>query len=182
MDKSTVVIKGSFKGILGEFIKNILILLATYVLYIISKNTKASYYAKYSIDSFFGFAMEFKEMKAIAILSFVFVLYLILAIIGIHVLYKTIMLLYETQRTITIDFISGKILAKTYSFPFNKIIDEHKFNEIITVSITQSIAHKIFDSGDFYIEYLTCSKVDSQLRAMEIPYINEASKIKQNLI
>lgn len=182
MDKNNVVIKGSFKGISGDFFKNIMVIICIFIVYYISNSIRKNYYSKYGISSFFDFVTDFEHIPVIALLSFIFLIFLILVIIGISTLCKIIILLYETQKTISIDFISSKIIIESYSFPFYKITEENLFNDIISVNISQGLLNRTFNTGDLYIEYLTCSKVDSQLKSLEIPYVSSPLKIKAKLI
>jgi hypothetical protein len=182
MEKNNVIIKGSFKGISADFSKNIVVLICIFILYLISNNIRKTYYSKYGISSFIDFVTGFEHISVIAIISSIFLLFFILAIIGISTFYKTIILLYETQRTITIDFTAGKILVESYSFPFIKNTDENLFNDIISININQGLLNRTFNTGDIYIEYLTCSKVDSQLRTLEMPYVSMPFKVKTKLI
>lgn len=182
MEKSTITIKGSFKGISGDFFKNIIILVCTLVVYVVSNNLRKNYYSKFGISSFFDFVTGFENLSVIAILSCIFLLFFILAIVALSTILKTAALLYEIHRITTIDFISGKILVESYSFPFNKNTDENLFNDIINVNINQGLMNRTFNTGYIYIEYLTCSKVDSQLRTLEIPHVSMPFKIKTKLI
>lgn len=182
MDKNNVIIKGSFKGISGDFFKNVVVLICTFIVYVFSNNLRKTYYSKYGITSFFKFVTDLEHIPVIAILSSLFLLFFILAVIALSTFFKTIVLLYETQKTITIDYISSKILIETYSFPFNKMTEENLFNDIICVNIEQGLMDRLFGTGDIYIEYLTCSKVDSKLRTLQISYVSSPIKIKTKLI
>ena len=182
MEKSTIIVRGSIIGIAGDFLKNVIILICTYVVYAIGKDVKQQYYEEFNITSLVDFAMEFKHTKEAVIISFIFLLFLILALIAISTIYKAFKLLYEIPKSITFDSINGKIIAVTYSFPFNKNVDENKFDEIIEVNISQGLLHRLFNSGDMYIEYLALNKIDSQLRHIEIPYISCPFKVKPRMM
>lgn len=182
MDKNTVVIRGSFKGILGDFIMNFLMLILTFTVYSVANKYRLKYYEDYDIKSFFSFVMEFTNIKVIVILFSIFLLFFILLIAAISLVFKIIGLLYETQKVITVDYVAGKILVETFSFPFSKTVEEHKFNDIVNVSISQSLLGRLFSTGDMYIEYLTCSKVDSKLKTLDITYVNGPFRIKPKMI
>ena len=83
MEKSTIIVRGSIIGIAGDFFKNVIILICTYVVYAISKDVKQQYYEEFNITSLVDFAMEFKHTKEAVIISFIFLLFLILALIAI---------------------------------------------------------------------------------------------------
>jgi hypothetical protein len=182
MEKNSITISGSFKGIAGTFLKRILILILVCIFYIIISNIKNQYYSEYNIESLWAFITAFTNFEVIAILSLIFIVYLILLWIFITVLYKTILLVYEIPKTTVIDFQNEKITSTTYSFPFSKQVDENKFNDIINVVISQDMMKRLFNSGHLYIEFLTYSKLDSQLRNIEITYVANPLKLKQELL
>lgn len=182
MENNSMVIRGSFRGILGDLLKKIIILICTTLVYFISNNVENQYYKEYNIDSFISFVIELQHPYIMAILSFIFILYIILLLIFLSTLYKTIILLYETLKTTVIDFQSGKITVSYYTFPFNKEVQEHKFNEIININISQNLFQRLFQTGNLYIEYLTYSKLDSQLRTINITYVVQPFTIKPELI
>lgn len=182
MEKNNLLIKGSFRGIASDFTKYILILLASIILYAVCSNIKNQYYSAYNIHSFFTFATQIENVKETAILSLLFLLFLILIIVCISIFFKLIGLLYELGKSISIDAANGKIICTTYSFPLSKNIDENKFDDIISVNITQSFMDRIYSSGNLYLEFVACTKVDSQLRNIEIKNVSYPLKIKQKLI
>lgn len=182
MEKNSLVIKGSFRGIAGDFLKNLGILLITFVVYSLSNNIKNKYYKEYNIKSFISFVTELDHIDVMAIISFIFLLFIILFFIALTRVYRTIILIYEAFKVITIDYVNGKIISATYSFPFNKTVDENKFDEIIGVSLNQDLMSNIFSTGDLNIEYIVCNKVDSQLKNIEITYVVHPFKIKAKML
>jgi hypothetical protein len=122
------------------------------------------------------------NVDIIAILALIFIFYIIIAVLFIREFYKTILLFYNIPGKVTIDYDTMKITSKTYSFPFNVQVDENKFDDIINVVVTQDLSKKLFNSGDLYIEFLVNSKLDSQLRNIEIPNISTPFKIKRDLL
>lgn len=182
MDKNTLVIKGSFKGIAGDFLKNFLLLLGSYIVYTIANHYKVKLYSEKEISSFFKFVVALEDMPTIIILFSIFLIFATLLVLAIYLVFKIINLLYETQKVVTIDYVAGKIYNVTYSFPLSKYTEEHKFTDIISVNIYQNMIHRLFGVGNLNIEYLTCSKVDSKLRNLEVTYLNAPVKVKQKLI
>jgi hypothetical protein len=182
LDKNLVTIRGSFRGIAGDFLKNILILTFTIFVYVICSDIKGQYYTEYNIESFWKFVTELQHPDVMAIISLIFISYAVLLWVSLRSAFKIIVLLYETLKTTVIDFNNGKIITTSYSFPFSKEVDENKFNEIININITQDLLQRLFNTGDVTIEYLTYSKVDSQLRNLEVTYVVKPFAIKPEMI
>jgi hypothetical protein len=182
MEKNTLVIRGSFRGIAAELIKRLIIFICTIIIYQISNSIKNKFFTEYNINSFTGFVMEFDHAKVIIIISSIYLLFVILLFIALATIYKIINILYETLSVVTFDFPGGKVTEVTYSFPFIKKVDENKFDEVINVNISQGLMNQLFSSGNMYVEYLTCSKVDSQLRNLEISNVVHPFKTKLKMM
>jgi hypothetical protein len=182
METNKITIRGSFKGISGNFTKNIVYLLVILIVYLIANVNKNKYFRRHNITSLWNFIKGFTEPKIIIILLSLYLLIFILLVLGISITIKIIALLYETQKLVIIDYSTGKITEETLSFPFTKSQEESKFNDIISVNITQDMLHRLFNSGDLYLEYMTYTKVDSKIRNMEITYVESPHKIKSKMI
>jgi hypothetical protein len=182
MEKNTLVIRSSFMGIAGEFLKNTFIIICMVIVYLFCSNIKMQYYTEYNIQSFFSFVIELKHIKEMGIISFIYILYVVLFFIVLSTSFKTIKLFYEAFKKMVIDYESGRITYTSYSFPFNKEVDENKFNDIINVNINQDFFHRLFRTGHISIEYLAFNKVDSQLRSLEITYVSRPFKLKSEML
>ena len=56
------------------------------------------------------------------------------------------------------------------------------FHQIIQVRIDQNLLDRLAGGGNLYVEYLVLSKLDSQLRVLELPFIKHPEKLKRKLI
>lgn len=182
METNTLVIRSSFWGIAGDFLKNIFIIACMIFVYLFCSNLKMQYYSEYNITSFLSFVMELKHIKEMGIISFIYILYVVIFLIILSTSYKTIKLFYEVLKKTVIDYESGRITSTTYSFPFNKVVDENKFSEVINVNIDQDLFHQLFRTGHIYIEYIACNKVDSQLRSLQVTYVARPYKLKSEML
>ncbi|OPJ62445.1 PH domain-containing protein [Clostridium oryzae] len=172
MEKNKVVIKGAFKGITADFTKYILTLLALFIIYIISTAFKNGIYSKKNVGSLISYFKKFdlKDIGGMLSIGIIILIYIILIILAVSTIVRLFLLLYEAGHVIVIDYSSGKIVTKTYSFPLERTITEEKFNEIINVDIKQNMFQRFFNTGYMYIEFIALNQVDSQLRSVEIPY------------
>jgi hypothetical protein len=182
METNTLVIRSSFWGIAGDFLKNIFIIVGMVIIYLFCSNIKMQYYTEYNITSFLSFVMELKHIKEMGIISFIYILYVVIFFIVLSTSYKTVKLFYEILKKTVIDYESGRITSTTYSFPFNKEVDENKFSEVINVNIDQDLFHQLFRTGHIYIEYIACNKVDSQLRSLQVTYVARPFKLKSKML
>lgn len=182
MENNKVIIKGSFRGISGDFVKNLILLLLNFLIYLVCKSFQNDLYAKYNIKSFSSYVLKFENIPISFLLSFVFFIYIILVITTISYIFKTLNLFYTLGRNLSFDYSTGRIILKTYSFLLSKNIEENKFNEIINVNINQGLFNRIFNTGTVYIEYLTYNTVDSQLRTMEIYNVHNPFSIKNKIM
>jgi Ca2+/Na+ antiporter len=178
VDKGTVVLKTNFKGLIGELVKKLFV-----VLLVVAVCVAAGKLRLYVIDKFNITGNIFKG-EILGIISMILV-YIVLAILGILLLialYKFLVLFYELARVTTIDFEREKIIVKKYDFPFDKEVVEKKFNRIVGVEISQKSVDRAVNSGNLYVEYLVQSKNDSKLRGIEIPYVVYPLSIKDRLM
>lgn len=179
MEKSLIVIKTEIKALLNDLIKKLLVMLFVLILFFLCNRVKNNLAQKYNLtDSIFSISDPF----AVVSMLLVYIVLGVLLILLIVALYKLFSLFYELKRVTVIDFVRGKIIIESYDFPFDKQIEEKKFDNIIGVDIIQKSIDRTVNSGTLYLEYLVLSKNDSKLRGMEIPNVSNPMKIKDRLL
>lgn len=169
MEKNRIVIKGSFRGISADLTRNFMILIINFIIYLTCDSYKDKLITKNNIDSLLEFVLNSDQLEVVAILATVYVVILIVLLITLSTIIKIIRLFYNLARVTIFDFTSEKVIAHSYSFPFNKTTDENKFSEVINVNIEQGLLGRLFNAGNMYVEYIAVNTVDSQLRNVEIP-------------
>ncbi|MCM8711492.1 hypothetical protein M2651_10710 [Clostridium sp. SYSU_GA19001] len=178
MDKETIVLKTSIKGILDVLIKKLIIVAIAAAFYAASDKVRKYVANKYHItDSIFK-----ADILGTVSMVLVYIVMAVLFILLLIALYRFLILFYELGRVTTIDFSSGKITIKKYDFPFEKQIFEKKFNKIVGIEIVQKTIDRAVKCGNLYIEYLVLSKNDSKLRGIEVPYVHNPADIKDRLL
>ncbi|WP_139904652.1 PH domain-containing protein [Clostridium thermarum] len=183
MENGKVIIKGSFRGITGDLVKNVLTILLCIIIFFFSKSYKNNIVIEHNIDtSFFNYLLKFEDITAVSILALIYLIIIIIVLVIISSIVKTLGLFYHLLRITTFDFNSGKVVDKAYSYPMNRTIDENKFNEIINVNIEQGLFQRIFNTGTLYVEYIAVNTVDSQLRHIEIPCVAKPFAQKNRLL
>lgn len=179
MDKGTIVVKTSIKALLGDLIKKILVVLLVFLLCIASNKVKSYVANKYSItDSIFNASDPIGTISMILVYIILGILLLLLII----ALYKFFSIFYELKRVTIIDFVRERIVIQSYDFPFEKQIEEKRFNRVVGVDIEQKSIDRLVNSGTMYLEYLVLSKNDSKLRGVEMPNVLNPIKIKEKLM
>lgn len=179
VEKGSITIKTEIKALLGDLIKKSTIVILIIILCIAAIKTKGSIALKYNmVDSIFD---ESEPIGTLSMLLIYFVLG-ILIILLIFALYKLVILFYELKRVTIIDFEREKIVVQSYDFPFEKQMEEKRFNRIVGVDILQKSIDRAVNSGTLYLEYLVLSKNDSKLRGIEIPNVLNPIKIKDKLL
>lgn len=179
MEKGTITIKTEIKALLGDLIKKSIIILLIMILCIAAIKAKNNIAVKYNlVDSIFN------GSDPLGVVSLILVYFVIgiLIILLIFALYKLFSLFYALKRVTVIDFAREKIIVESYDFPFDKQIEEKRFNRIVGVDILQKSIDRAVNSGTLYIEYLVFSRNDSKLRGIEIPNVLYPIKIKEKLI
>lgn len=185
MEKSKIIIKSSIKGISADFTKNLLIILLNMIVYMLCKGYRESVYTKHNIDSkvsFFEYLLKFEDITAVSILALIYLIIIIIIIITVSTIIKTFCLFYNSLRVTIFDFNNGRIIDKHFTFPLNRTVDENKFNEVIEVHVEQGVIQRLFNTGTLYIEYLTLTTVDSQLRHIEIPCVSMPFQQKNKIM
>lgn len=183
MDNNSIIVKSCRKGILGKLLKYLGLLIVFFILYVTASNIKKGIFLKTgikSINEFMPKILTFPDRSII--LAFVYILYIVLIVLSFPVLYRIICLFYDAYKKITIDYSKGSLIFESYFFPFQKLTDENKFDEIIEVEVYQSSIDNYLGTGTLYIEYVVCNKIDSQLRSIEIQYVLDPLKFKNQLI
>lgn len=179
MDKGSIVVKTQIKALLGDLIKKIIVVLFVLLLCIAANKVKNYVADKYDItDSIF----KASDPLGIVSMILVYIVIGILLLLLIIALYKFLSIFYALKRVTVIDFVREKIIVQSYDFPYEKQIEEKKFNRIVGVDILQKTIDRTVNSGTLYLEYLVLSKNDSKLRGIEIPYVVNPIKIKDRLI
>lgn len=179
MDKGTIVIKTNFKALMDSLIKRLIVLIVVLGICLGGNKFKNYVAEKFNItDSIF------KAADPLGIVSMVLV-YIVLGILVVLLLislFKFLAVFYELKRVTVIDFVREKITIQSYDFPFEKQIEEKRFNKIVGVDILQKSLDRLVNSGTLYVEYLVLSKNDSKLRGIEIPNVTNPIKIKEKLL
>lgn len=184
MDSINITINSSIKGILGKLTKRILILLLLFVCFIVFQNIKSNaakvaglkIATDYSINNLLDNPVQAAIMLMVVIANFV------LFVIAVTIIYKIINLFYETSKKLTFEYDNGKIITESHFPPFQRLIEENKFTEIIEVEVYQNAIDKYLNTGNIYIEFVACNAIDSQLRYVEINFVEDPFKIKDKLI
>ncbi|MDT8716325.1 PH domain-containing protein [Clostridium sp. 19966] len=170
MENNKFIIKSSFKGISGDFIRNVIILAINLFIFLICSALRSSIYSKYSIDSFISYVTSLDNILVVVELSVIYLVYIILVIVSFSTFIQSIGLFYEIKRTVIFDRNSNKIVVKSFYFPFNRSIDENKFNDIIGITISQNFFQRIFGTGNLCVEYIVNESSAPQIKYLEIPY------------
>lgn len=183
MERNKMVIRGSFKGISGDLVQNIVTIIISLVIYLVCMGYKTNLVNKHDIKgSFIEYLLKFDDLAVVSALAFIYLVIILVAIIIIANTIKTLGLFYNLLRIVTFDYSNGRIVDQHLSFPLNRTIDENKFNEVININIEQSFFQRIFNTGTLYIEYLTYTTIDSQLRHLEIPNVARPFQQKNKIL
>ncbi|MBL4935380.1 hypothetical protein JK636_06370 [Clostridium sp. YIM B02515] len=178
MNKGAVILKTNIKGILGELIKKVFVILLVSAVCIAASKLRTYVADKFHIS---GSIFKGEIMGTISMILVYIVLGILFILLAIAV-FKFLMVFYELKRVTTIDFDREKIIIQKYDFPFDKEILEKKFNRIVGVEIAQKSIDRTVDAGTVYLEYLVQSKNDSKLRGIEIPYTINPFNLKDKLM
>lgn len=179
MQKDTLVLKTNIKGLTGELIKKLLVVGIVLALCLAGNKLRKYVADKYNItDSIF----KSTDMLGTISMVIVYIVLGILILFLIMALYKFFILFYELKHVTTIDFSRERIIVEKYDFPFDKQVEEKRFNRIVGVEVTQKTIDRSVNAGSLYIEYLVQSKNDSKLRGFEIPYLLNPINIKDKLL
>lgn len=178
MNKGAVILRTNIKGILGELIKKVFVILLVSAVCIAASKLRTYVADKFHIS---GSIFKGDIMGTISMILVYIVLGILFILLAIAV-FKFLMVFYELKRVTTIDFDREKIIIQKYDFPFDKEILEKKFNRIVGVEISQKSIDRTVDAGTVYLEYLVQSKNDSKLRGIEIPYTINPFNLKDKLM
>jgi hypothetical protein len=178
MDKSTVVLRTNFKGLLNELFKKLVVVLIVAAFCIAANKLKQYVEKKFSLtNSIFD-----GELLGTVSMILVYIVLAILLILLFIALGKMFALFYELKRVTTIDFAKERIVIQKYDFPFDKEIEEKKFNRIVGIEIEQKSIDRAVKCGSLYVEYLVQSKNDSKLRGFEVPFVQNPIMVKDKLL
>jgi hypothetical protein len=178
MDKSTVVLRTNFKGLLNEFFKKLFVVLIVSALCIAANKVRQFVKEKFSLSN----SIFDGELLGTVSMILVYIVLAILLILLLIALGRMLALFYELKRITTIDFAKERIVIQKYDFPFEKEIEEKKFNRIVGIEIEQKSIDRAVECGSLYVEYLVQSKNDSKLRAFEVPFIQNPIAVKDKLL
>lgn len=178
MNNEKIIMKCTLKGILGELIKKVVLFVLIIIGCIITNRIRSTLLKKHGSTLF---SIDASKFGALISIILIYLLLIALIFAAIIIFFKTIGLLYELKTITTIDFVKEKIIVEKTLFPFSKELDENKFNEIIEVGICQKAIDRLANAGGIYIEYLAINRVDSKVRSIYIPYINNPYERKQSL-
>jgi hypothetical protein len=179
MQKDTLVLKTNIKGLTGELIKKLLV-----VIIVLAICLTGNILRKYVADKYNITDSIFKSTDMLGTISMVIV-YIVLGVLTLFLiiaLYKFFILFYELKHVTTIDFSRERIIVEKYDFPFDKQVEEKRFNRIVGIDVTQKTIDRSVNAGSLYIEYLVQSKNDSKLRGFEVPYLINPINIKDRLL
>jgi hypothetical protein len=178
MDKGSLVLKTDIKALAGDLIKRFGTFLITLVICIIGNKLRKYVASKFDItDSIFK-----AELVGTVSMVLVYIVLGILVLLALIALYKFLALFYELKHTTTIDFEKGKIIMQSYDFPFDRHVEEKRFNRIVGVVVTQKSLDRMAGAGELCVEYLVQSKTDSKLRSIEVPYVLNPLRMKDKLL
>lgn len=178
MDKETLVLKTNIKGLIGELLKKLVVVLIVLACCIAGDKLRKYVAEKYDMT---GSIFKGEILGTISMIL-VYIVLAILLILLFIALYRLLWLLYELKHKTTIDFANEKIIIQKYDFPFEKQIEEKRFNSIVGVEVNQKSIDRAVKTGTLYVEYLVQSKNDSKLRGIEVPYIMDPIGIKDKLL
>jgi hypothetical protein len=178
MERETLVLKTDIKGLVNELVKKLIVVIIVSAICIAGNMVRKYVAEKFKItDSIFkGDIIGTISMIVVYIVLGILILLLLIA------LYKLGVLFYELMHVTTIDFSRERITIQKYDFPFEKQIEEKRFNQIVGVEVKQSSIDRAVKAGSLYIEYLVQSKNDSKLRGIEVPYVVNPVDIKDRLL
>lgn len=178
MDKRSLVVKTDIRGLTGDLIKRFMVLLITLLCCIAGNRVR-----KYVADRFDITDSIFKaELIGTVSMILVYIVLGILILLTLIALYKFLVLFYELKHETTIDFEKEKIIIQSYDFPFDRQIEEKRFNRIVGIEVTQKSIDRMAGAGTLCIEYLVQSKTDSKLRSIEMPYVLNPVRLKDKLL
>lgn len=179
MEKGKVVLKTDIRGLIGELLKKLLAVSIVLALCLIGDKVRKYVADKYNItDSLFKSA----DMLGTISMIVVYIVLGILVLLLVIALYKFLILFYELKHVTIIDFDRERIVIQRYDFPFDKQIEEKRFNKIVGVEVAQKTIDRAVKAGNLYVEYLVQSKNDSKLRGIEVPFIINPVNIKDRLL
>lgn len=185
MESNQVVMRASLQGMLSKLIK-----LGAYFLVVLFfwrrvRRYQADIFDTYDVNylSALTNAMETDiEMVEIGLLVVSYMGMIILFCLFLYLAYHILRLLSQLTGVTVVDFENNRILEKRYLFPVQRIEDENMFHQIIQVRIEQNLIDRVLQVGHLYVEYLVLSKLDSQLRVLEVPFIAHPERLKKRLL
>lgn len=185
MESNQVVMRASLQGMISKLIKLGVYFLAVLMVWRRVRRYQAEIFDTYDVSylSALTNALETNiEMVDVGLLVVSYMAMMILIFLFLYLAYHILRLLSQLTSVTVIDFEKSRIVEKKYIFPVQRIEDENIFHQIIQVRIEQNMIDRVLKGGHLYIEYLVLSKLDSQLRVLEVPFISEPERIKRKLL
>ncbi|MEN1761221.1 hypothetical protein [Anoxynatronum sibiricum] len=185
MDSNKVVLRASLQGMLSKLLKFILFTLVALTFWRRIRGFQQRIFNTYDVSylSALTNAMETDiEIMEMVLLAGSYLAALAVLILLIYLFGKILSLLFALTGVTVIDFDQQRITEKRFVFPFQRIEDESMFHQIIQVRIDQTLLDRLAGGGNLYVEYLVLSKLDSQLRVLDLPFMKHPEKLKKKLI
>lgn len=185
MEKKRIVIRASLQGMIGKLLGYSVSLLALLVFWQRIRRYQKHIFETYDVGliSALTDAMETDiSVAEIGGLALSYILSLMVLFFLLYMLYRFLSLLLELTSTTIIDFEQQRIYEQRLHLPFHRTEDENIFHQIIQVRVEQNLIDRLVNGGAIYMEYLVLSRLDSQLRFLEVPYIKNPESIKRKLI
>lgn len=185
MESNQVVMRASLQGMISKLVKLGVYFLAVLFIWRRIRNYQTELFDTYNVSylSALTNALETDiEMVEVGLLVVSYMAMIVVIVLFLYLGYLTLRLLSQLTGVTVIDFDNNRILEKKYLFPVQRIEDENVFHQIIQVRIEQNLIDRTLKSGHLYVEYLVLSKLDSQLRFLEVPFIADPERVKRKLI
>lgn len=185
MESNQVVMRASLLGMLSKLLKFSLFLFVVLLIWRRIRRFQQDIFDTYNVSYFSALTNALEtdiEVVEVVLLTGSYLAMIGIAILFLYLMFQTLILLSHLTAITVIDFENHHILEKKYLFPFQRIEDENLFHQIIQVRIDQNLLDRLMNCGNLYIEYLVLSKLDSQLRVMEVPFITDPERIKRKLL
>lgn len=185
MESKQVVMRASLQGMVSKLLKLSLFLLVVLMVWRRLRRFQAGVFETYDVSYLSALTNALETDIAVTEMVMLVASYFFmagLAALFLYLFYQLLFLISYLTGTTIIDFDHNRIIEKRYLFPFQRIEDENAFHQIIQVRIEQNLLDRMAKGGNLYVEYLVLSKLDSQLRVLEIPYILEPERAKRKLL
>ena len=185
MDSNKVVLRASLQGMLSKLLTFLFFTIVTLTIWRRIRSFQARIFDTYDVSYLSALTKALEtdiEITEIVLLAVSYLAALAVLILLLYLIGKILALLFALTGVTVIDFDQQRITEKRFVFPFQRMEDENMFHQIIQVRIDQNLLDRLAGGGNLYVEYLVLSKLDSQLRVLELPFIKHPEKLKRKLI